>query len=354
MKAQEQLMTDCHTPPSNMVTNQADVLRTCVEVGKLLTSTLNLKEILELIMIKVSRLIRAQHWSLLLKNEVSGELTFEIVVGSDKALFDGISLKPDEGVASFVAETGKAMFIPDVNDSPMFNKNIDLKTGFTTRSIICLPLLIGGKSIGVIEVINVEDMKIFEQEDFPILTILADYAAIAINNSRYVDRIKKMSIMDEYTGLYNARYLHQILDNHCNGADQKSPLAVVFVDIDNFKSIVDAHGHLLGTRLLKEVGETISNNISEQDILIKYGGDEYIILLPGRGKHEAVKRSENILRAIRESTYLMSEANPARISASFGIASYPEDATTKKELLISADNALFTIKHLTKNGIGVA
>ena len=347
-------MTDHHNPPSNVFANQTDTLRTCVEIGKLLTSTLNLKEILELIMLKVSQLIRAQHWSLLLKNEESGELTFEIVVGIDKALFKGLCLLPGEGVAAHVAKTGRAVFIPDVNDSPLFNRKIDLHTGFITRSIICLPLIYRGKCLGVIEIVNVKDMAIFELEDFPILTILADYAAIAIENSRYVDKIKKMSIMDEYTGLYNARYLHQILDEFFSQTDQKIPLAVVFVDIDNFKSIVDTYGHLLGTTLLKELGETISNNLSEQDILIKYGGDEYVIILPGKTKKEAVKHSENILRAIRESTYLKSEAEPARIKASFGIASYPEDATAKKELLISADNALFTIKNLTKNGIGIA
>ena len=347
-------MTDRHTPPSNVLTNQTDTLRTCVEVGKLLTSTLNLKEILELIMLKVSQLIRAQHWSLLLINEESGELTFEIVVGIDKALFNGLSLLPDEGVAAHVAKTGRAVFIPDVNDSPLFNRNVDLHTGFITRSIICLPLIFRGKSLGAIEIVNVVDMKVFELEDLPILTILADYAAIAIENSRYVDKIKKMSIMDEYTGLYNARYLHQILDEFFNKTNQKTPLAVVFVDIDNFKSIVDTYGHLLGTRLLEETGQTIRNNLSEQDILIKYGGDEYVIIFPDRSKTEAAKQCKNILRAIRESTYLKSEAKPARITASFGVASYPEDAEAKKELLIAADNALFKIKNSTKNSIGIA
>jgi diguanylate cyclase (GGDEF)-like protein len=347
-------MTAQHKPTMHLFADPSQTLRTCVEVGKLLTSTLNLNEILELIMLKVSQLIRAQHWSLLLKNEESGALTFEIVVGISKQLFNGLHLSPGEGIAAHVAETGKAVFIPDVYDSPLFNKKVDLHTGFITRSIICLPLIIRGKSLGVIEIVNVEDMKIFESEDFPILTILADYAAIAIENSRYVDKIKKMSITDEYTGLYNARYLHQILDEFFGNTDQKTPLTVIFVDIDNFKSIVDTYGHLLGTRLLKELGETISNHLSDQDILIKYGGDEYIIMLPGKSKTEAEIYSENILRAIRESTYLRSEAVPAKVTASFGIASYPEDGEAKKELLISADNALFAIKNTTKNSIGLA
>jgi len=347
-------MMDNHKLASNIFTNQTDMLRTCVEVGKLLTSTLNLQEILELIMIKVSLLIRAQNWSLLLKNEASGKLAFEIVVGLNQELFNGLHLLPGEGIAPHVAETGKAVFIPDVNDSPLFNRKVDLHTGFTTRSVICLPLNIRGKSLGVIEIVNVQDMKIFELEDFPILTILADYAAIAIENSRYVDKISKMSITDEYTGLYNARYLHQILDEFFSKTDQTTPLSVVFMDIDSFKSIVDHYGHLLGTRLLKEIGKTITRNLSDQDILIKYGGDEYIILLPGRNKTQAVKHSEKILRAIKESTYLKSKTEPVRITASVGIATYPEDAETKKQLLILADNALFKIKHSRKNRVGTA
>ena len=186
-------MTDQHKPTAHVFSDPSETLRTCVEIGKLLTSTLNLKEILELIMLKVSQLIRAQHWSLLLKDEESGALTFEIVVGINKQLFDELYLLPGEGIAAHVAETGKAVFIPDVNDSPLFSKKIDLHTGFITQSIICLPLIIRGKTLGVIEIVNVEDMKIFKIEDFPILTILADYAAIAIENSRYVDKIKKMS-----------------------------------------------------------------------------------------------------------------------------------------------------------------
>ena len=347
-------MTHQMKPATHILANPSHTLRTCVEVGKLLTSTLNLKEILELIMLKVSQLIRAQHWSLLLKNEESGALTFEIVVGISKALFNGLHLAPGEGIAPYVADTGRAVFIPDVNDSPLFNKKVDLHTGFITRSIICLPLTIRGKSVGVIEIINVEDMKIFESEDFPILTILADYAAIAIENSRYVDKIKKMSITDEYTGLYNARYLHQVLDEFFSKTDREKTFAVIFADIDNFKSIVDTYGHLLGTGLLKELGETISNHLSDKDILIKYGGDEYIILLPGRSKTAAAQHAEKILSAIRETTYLKSEPVPAKITASFGIASYPDDGEAKKELLISADNALFTIKNSTKNSIGVA
>ena len=104
-------MIDHPKPALNVSENQTDMLGTCVEVGKLLTSTLNLQEILGLIMLKISQLIRAQNWSLLLKDEESGELTFEIVEGINKELFNGLHLRPDEGIAPHVVETGRAVFI---------------------------------------------------------------------------------------------------------------------------------------------------------------------------------------------------------------------------------------------------
>jgi diguanylate cyclase (GGDEF)-like protein len=335
-------------------THETDKLMACLEVGKLLTSTLDRKEILELIMLKVSQLIDAQNWSLLLKDEATGELTFEIVVGINNDLVHGIRLAPGEGIACHVAATGLPLFIPSVKGDPRFNRKIDLLTGFTTQSIICLPLKIHGEILGVIEIINVQDMGIFQTNDLPILTILADYAAIAIENSRYFSRIQKMGITDEYTGLYNARVLHQMLDEWIQEDSRRErKFAVVFVDIDNFKEVVDGYGHLLGTQVLKEVGETISSCLTGKDVLVKYGGDEYIIILPDVNKQAAFQLTEKIAQATRRSIYLKEEPRPVKVTASFGIAMYPEDARTKKDLLILADNLLYGIKKASKNGIGM-
>ena len=333
---------------------ETDKLMACLEVGKLLTSTLDRKKILELIMLKVSQLIDAQNWSLLLKDEATGELTFEIVVGINQELVRGTRLAIGEGIAFQVAETGLPRFIPDVQDDPKFSRKIDRLTGFTTRSIICLPLKIHGAVLGVIEIINVPDMGVFKVQDLPILEILADYAAIAIENACYFSVIQRMGIMDEYTGLYNARFLHQILDEWI----QKDPhgkrkLAVVFMDVDNFKEVVDGYGHLLGTQVLKELGETISSCLTEKDILVKYGGDEYVIILPDIEKSTAVQRMEKILRAIRGAVYLKTEPKTVKVTASFGMALYPEDARTKKELLLAADNLMYGIKKSSKNGFGM-
>lgn len=326
----------------------------CLEIGKLLTSTLDLDTILELIMQKASQLIKAQNWSLLLKDGKTGDLTFNIVKGINKEEVEGIRLMPGESIASHVAECGKPAFLPDVKNDHRFNSGVDKTTGFVTRSIACVPLNIFRKTVGVIEVINVNDFEVFKSRDLPVLNILADYAAIAIENSQYVARIERMNITDEYTGLYNSRYMHQVLDELLDQAEKgKTGLAVVFVDIDNFKNIVDTYGHLSGSHVLKEIGETISGCLEEKDLLVKYGGDEYVIILPETDRQTAVMCIEKVLQSIRSSVYLTGEEAPVKVTASFGIAMYPDDAGTKKDILIHADNSMYTVKNSSKDGIGM-
>jgi diguanylate cyclase (GGDEF)-like protein len=276
------------------------------------------------------------------------------VKGENKESLQGMRLAPGHGIASHVAESGEPLLLPNVREESKFNESIDVSTGFVTESMVCVPLNILGKTLGVIEVINVHDMENFREKELSVLTILADYAAIAIENSQYVAKIEKMNITDEYTGLFNARYMHQVLEELIDRADSSgSGLAVVFVDIDNFKNIVDTCGHLSGSYLLKEIGKTMSGCLREKDVLIKYGGDEYVILLPDTDRQSAVERVEKILQAIRVSTYLTKEKSTVKVTASFGIAIYPEDGKTKKDILISADNSMYKIKHTSKDGIGM-
>jgi diguanylate cyclase (GGDEF)-like protein len=321
-----------------------ETLVTFLEIGKLLTSTLNPDEILEHIMEKGSQWINAENWSLLLKDEASGKLVFEVVVGVKKELLKGLELSPDDGIAAWVAKTGTPEFIPDVSSEPRFNKHFDTITGFTTRSIICYPLKIKDKVTGVIEILNVRDPRVFEPSQMPGIELLADYAAIAIRNSRYVKKIEKMSITDEYTGLYNARYMHSFLDVFFTSEIQTNTISAVFVDLDDFKTIVDTYGHLSGSKVLQEVGAVMQKALPANACLIKYGGDEYVILLPDTDKENAQQITAHVAEAIKKERYLQNENCNIKLTASFGVATCPEDAVTKKELLIAADNALFIKK----------
>jgi diguanylate cyclase (GGDEF)-like protein len=340
---------------SSQYCNENDRLMACLEIGKRLTSSLNLKEILEHIMKKISLMIRAGNWSLLVKDPDTGELTFEIVKGVDSDSLTGMKLPPGGSIASHVAETGKPLFLSDVKKDPRFNSKVDEQTGFSTQSLICIPLKIYGQTLGVIEIVNVEDMSDFEIRELPVLQVLADYAAIAIQNSRNFERVQKMSITDEYTGLYNARHLHETLDDVFRVSENKGKeFAIVFVDIDNFKNLVDEYGHLSGSQILKEIGETVTSCLIEEDMLFKYGGDEYVMIFPDTDRKSAIERLNKIMDAIKASTYLETESKPVSITASFGMAMYPEDATNKKELLLRADHSMYKIKKTTKNGLGTA
>ncbi|PIP36758.1 MAG: GGDEF domain-containing protein [Desulfobacterales bacterium CG23_combo_of_CG06-09_8_20_14_all_52_9] len=332
-----------------MSSDTENKLQACLEIGKTLIATFKIQEILELIMTKISQLIPAHNWSLLLEDEATGELRFEIAVGIDKSEVKDIRIRPGEGIAGTVFSSGKPIFIPDVRKDGRFNHKVDQETGFVTRSIYCVPVQAKDRVLGVIEIINVNDVDSFEDRYLSILTILSDYVAIAVENSQLFAQVERLSITDEYTGHYNARFLHQNLKRFIAEANRsREGLTVAFVDIDDFKTIVDTHGHLAAGQVLKEVAGTIASRLSQKDVLIKYGGDEYVLIFRDKGRTEAVRQMDSIAQSIKESRYLISETPDLTLTASFGMAVYPEDAETEKDLLILADNAMFAAKRARK------
>ena len=178
-----------------------------------------------------------------------------------------------------------------------FSARADQATGFDTRSIIALPLLVRGEVIGVFEVVNVEDEKFFREKYLPHLSILADYVAIAVDNVRNLQKLQARTFIDDVTGFYNTRYLVCQLDRLIPQArDKGEKFSVVFLDLDNFKAIVDAHGHLLGSQVLREVARVIHSVLGPEDSLVRYGGDEFIILLPHRSQEEALELTRRLRR----------------------------------------------------------
>ena len=141
--------------------------------------------------------------------------------------------------------------------------------------------MVRGEVIGVFEVINVEDEKFFREKYLPLLAILADYVAIAVDNVHNLQKLQARTFIDEVTGFYNPRYLACELDRLLPQIlAEKEDFSVVFLDLDNFKHVVDTHGHLLGSQVLGEVARVINAVLRPDDSLVRYGGDEFIILMP--------------------------------------------------------------------------
>lgn len=326
-------------------------LMNCVEIGKAVTTAANMEQITTVILKRLSELIQARNWTLYLLDAEGQALTFAMVMGLDKNVVQDLRIGLGEGIAGTVALTGEPIFVCErVWDDPRFNPQIDALTGFKTDSIICVPLKAQGRVIGVLEVINPEDRSLFEDDFQPILAILADFTAIGIVNARVYEEINRLVVTDDVTGCYNTRFMHDYL-NRVIGSG--SEVSLVFLDLDDFKSVVDKHGHQLGSKMLKEVAAALVATIDRQDRLIHYGGDEFVIIFPEQDKAAAFAKVERIRQVFRETAFLQEEGLNIGISSSFGIAGYPQDAADQKGLLQLADNALYCSKDKGKNTVTV-
>ena len=169
------------------------------------------------------------------------------------------------------------------------------------------------------------------------------------------DRVLKLSVTDDVSGFNNTRYLHRYLDRFFNSTDRDGEeLSLVFFDLDNFKRVVDRYGHLLGSRVLKEVAQVVHDHLDEDDRIVRYGGDEFVVILPRQNKAQATQKVQRLKAALTATLFLQRERRRVRVTASFGLATYPHDAKDKRELLAGADRCLFHSKATGKNRISVA
>jgi diguanylate cyclase (GGDEF)-like protein len=324
------------------------------DVAKALTSSLNLDSILQTIMEKVAAYFRPDTWSLLMVDESANELYFAIAVGDAAEALKTVRLKVGEGIAGWVAKHGEPLVVPDVYNDERFAKRIDEMTKWQTRSIICVPLRAKDRVLGVMQLINVP-MEAFSESEMFFLGAICDYAAIAIDNARAVERIQELTITDDCTGLYNARHLYKTLEAEVyRSARFGYEFTVVFIDLDHFKRVNDTHGHLVGSKLLAEVGYKIKSHLRLIDYAFRYGGDEFVVLLPQTGKESGVVVARRLLDSFRRSTFLHDESLDISVRASFGLASYPDDAKSAHEIIRQADEMMYEVKNSTRDNIAVA
>jgi diguanylate cyclase (GGDEF)-like protein len=325
------------------------------EVGKALTSTLDLSEVLQTIMEKISSFFRPDTWSLLMVDDETGDLYFEIAIGEGAEALRHVRLKKSEGIAGWVATRGEPLVVPNVAADPRFAPRLDEITKFQTRSVVCVPVRGREKVLGVIELINyVAELKLSEDDLFR-LQALADYAAIAIENARYVQRIHELTITDDCTKLYNSRHLHSILDAEVYRSTRyQYEFSLIFIDLDYFKTVNDKYGHLVGSKLLSELGQLIKGHLRLIDFGFRYGGDEFVILLPQTPKRSAINVARRLHQLIGRHTFLQQEGINIRITASLGIASFPDDAQNKEDLIRLADHSMYMVKANHRNNIAVA
>jgi len=329
-----------------------DELQALNDIGRALTSTLELSEVLHLVMQKVSELLRAGSRSLLLVDEAAGELYYEVAVGPGAERLAQARLPLGDGIAGWVAREGQPVLVEDVRADPRFSDRFDALAGAETRCVLAVPLLAKGRVLGVIELAGGEAARPFSAEDLLTLRTIADYAAIAIDNGQAYERIKELTIVDDHTGLYNARHLYRTLESEVARSGRYGrPFSVVFLDLDRFKIVNDRHGHQVGSAALKEVGELLRRALRSADVPIRYGGDEFVLLLPEADRAQALGVAERIRAQLEAARFLGDRGLDVRVTASFGVATFPEDGATAEAVLGAADAAMYRVKQRSRNGV---
>jgi diguanylate cyclase (GGDEF)-like protein len=305
-------------------------------------------------MAKIQQLIPSEAWSMLMVDEERQELVFELALGGKGKEVSAFRVKMGEGIAGWVAQTGQPVIVNDVAKDPRFARRFDSETRFKTRSMLCAPLVSRGRTIGVVQVINRQQGN-FTRADQQVLLTLVEPCAIAIENAILFQKAEQLTITDDLTKLFNSRYMNLYISREITRCKRHGiPLSVIFLDLDGFKGINDQYGHLAGSTTLTEVGRILTQCVRESDILARYGGDEFVAVLPETPAAGALVIGERIRRAIEEHVFLTSQSLSARISASIGIAAYPDHALSPEGLIQKADQAMYRVKERDKNGIEVA
>ena len=336
------------------LTRQSQELTIFHDVAKALTSSLDLDSILKTIMEKMAEYFRPDTWSLLMVDEQRNELYFAIAVGEAAEALKNVRLKMGEGIAGWVAKHGEQVISANVQDDPRFAKHVDDITQWQTRSVICIPLRSRLRVLGVIQLVNV-DMPQFNEPELFFLQSLCDYAAIAIENAKWVEKIQELTITDDCTGLYNARHLYKTLDTEVYRSSRFGyEFSVLFIDLDHFKSVNDTYGHLIGSKLLAEIGYLVKAQLRLIDFAFRYGGDEFVVLLPQTGKDQALVVAKRLRDGLRASKFCHDEGLNLNVRASIGLATYPHDARDAHDIIRQADEMMYLVKNTTRDNIGIA
>jgi diguanylate cyclase (GGDEF)-like protein len=312
------------------------------ELARNLTSSLDLPSIVRTLLASMGRFIDADLWALLMLDPDRKELYYTEAGGGEDPRLRGLRVKVGEGLAGWVALHGETLIVPEAQSDP----RLATASGpdLIVRSAVGLPIRGRKGTHGVLEIFN---PRLAENSDYNIafLHILVDFAAVAIENAQDVAHAQQLTITDDATGLYNARHLYTILDRELETArkDSKS-LSLIFLDLDRFKAVNDAHGHIIGSELLGQVGHCIRELCRSTDLCFRYGGDEFVIIMPATTREEALRLTRSIHANLARSIFTIGKGLQLSIEASAGIATYPGDGRTLHAILGAADKRMYQVK----------
>jgi diguanylate cyclase (GGDEF)-like protein len=316
-------------------------------IGKAMNYISDLKNLLQYILNQAIDIASAEKGSIMLYNLESDRLNIRVLAGlkdteyQEKVNNNEIScrsFKPGEGIAGRVFMTSSPMIVNNIREDDLFIKS---DTSYV-RSIACIPMVVYSDVVGVINVTNKKNGKEFTEEDVEMLKAVADQAAVAVNKAQLWD----MAVTDSLTGLYVRRYFMVKLQEEIHRAERYNKrLSIVMADLDRFKKINDTYGHDAGDRALKTISQFLQKNIRDVDAIGRYGGEEFVMLIPDADKEAAFCLAERL----REELGKVDLEDLPTITISLGIATYPSDGADIEELIKKADAAMYAAKQKGRN-----
>jgi diguanylate cyclase (GGDEF)-like protein len=213
------------------------------------------------------------------------------------------------------------------------------------RTLILLPLITGGRTIGLVELLALHQSRSLSESQIHACEAMASLSATGLERVRLVEQLRSAADIDLVTGVHNHRYLQDRLRQEvARSARSHSPLAVLMMDLDKFKPVNDRHGHADGDRVLHNIGATIKGEMRTSDVVARYGGDEFVVVMPDTDVAQAELVARRVVGAITSRRHELSDGKHVSVGVSAGFAMYPVDGRTSAQLLQAADGAMYAAK----------
>lgn len=334
-----------------MLEAEVSALKDLIEVAGAVVSTLDLDTVLKHILTSAMRFAETPAGSIALYDGFRNDLTLHAHEGLTPEFVktERWSVQPG-GLTEQVLTRGEILFVNDTADTSFFHNPTALNEGI--RSLICVPLMIQSRIVGIL---YLDDFvpRDFDQERMKLLSVLASFASMAIDNAQLHARTRIMAITDSLTGLYNHRYFQQIFNRELNRAKRyEKSLAIIMLDVDDFKRFNDTYGHPHGDKVLAAMGDFLGEALRSSDFAFRYGGEEFIVLLPETEFDSALQVAERLRELVeRRSVDLLKGIAPHGVTVSVGVAAFPRDGQSRGELFKRVDDLLYRAKGFGKNRV---
>ncbi|MBG0787144.1 MAG: diguanylate cyclase [Anaerolineaceae bacterium] len=311
-----------------------------------ITRELGLKNLLQAILQRATDLLHATGGELGLVNKTNH--TIQILVNHNMGPTDyiGETISMNEGLMGYVAQTQQIEMLEDYKN---WDGQMDSYQESPIHAAIAAPLMIGKRFLGVIGIMNSDRTRKFTENEKDLMSMFAQQAAIAVENAQLFEERKHQARVDMGTGIYNRRGLSEL---GCREIDRSlrfnRPLGVIFLDIDHFKTVNDTYGHAVGDQVLKELAQRLKSNLRSIDILSRYGGEEFVILLPETNAEGALDVAERLRKTVEVTPFSPNDLS-LWITISQGVTIMNKDNCSLKELIHQADEAVYQSKDAGRN-----